>query len=96
MTAREDRDLRCTCFKDSKGRDIYEGDILDFRFMSSIHNRRFRGYVSYCNKKKWHTVRFKKGKLERSVFIVCAFGKPVVIGNIYKNPELLEQEVPDA
>lgn len=96
MTAHEDRDLRCTCFKDSRRRDIYEGDILDFRFMSSIHNRHFCGYVTYCTKKKWHTVRFKKGKLERSLFIVCAFGKPVVVGNIYKNPELLEQEVPDA
>lgn len=64
--------------------------------MSSIHNRCFCGYVTYCTKKKWHTVRFKKGRLERSLFIVCAFGTPVVIGNTYENPELLEQERPNA
>lgn len=82
-----------TGLEDSKGVEIYEGDILDFEL---LRGKKSRGCVEYSNKGARYVVPFQRGKYERSLWHVCAFGNPVVIGNIYKNPELLEQEAPNA
>lgn len=82
-----------TGLEDSKGVEIYEGDILDFEL---LRGKKSRGCVEYSNKGARYVVPFQRGKYERSLWHVCTFGKPVVIGNVYENPELLEQEVPDA
>ena len=82
-----------TGLKDREGREIYEGDILDFERMPG---KNAHGYVAYCDDKARYVVRFQREKYERPLSFVCALGKPVIIGNTYKNPELLEAEVNNA
>lgn len=82
-----------TGLKDSKGQEIYEGDILAFEI---LRGKNSRGCVEYSDEKAQYVVLFQQGKYERALFWVCAVGKPVVIGNIYETPELLEQEQPNA
>ena len=82
-----------TGLKDREEREIYEGDILDFERMPG---KKAHGYVAYCDEKARYVVRFQREKYERALSWVCAVGKPVVIGNIYETPELLEQEQPNA
>lgn len=71
-----------TGLKDSKGVEIYEGDILSFW--------REKGYVAYRDEKAMYVVNFRQGKYEKSLALICALKEPVVIGNVYENPELLE------
>lgn len=82
-----------TGLKDREGREIYEGDILDFERMPG---KNAHGYVAYCDDKTRYVVRFQREKYERALSWVCAVGNPVIIGNTYENPELLEQEHPNA
>lgn len=79
-----------TGLKDQEGKEIYEGDILDFERMPG---KNAHGYVAYCDEKARYVVRFQREKYERELSFVCALGKPVIIGNTYENPELLEQKV---
>lgn len=79
-----------TGLKDSKGQEIYEGDILAFEI---LRGKNSRGCVEYSNKGARYVVRFQREKYERELSFVCALGKPVIIGNTYENPELLEQKV---
>lgn len=78
-----------TGLKDREGKEIYEGDIVDFEL---LRGKKSRGYVTYSDEKARYVVTFQRGKYERALSWVCAVGKPVVIGNTYENPELLEQE----
>lgn len=82
-----------TGLKDSKGVEIYECDILSFEL---LRGKVSQGYVAYCDEKARYVVRFQREKYERPLSWVCAVGKPVVIGNTYENPELLEREQPNA
>lgn len=82
-----------TGLKDRDGREIYEGDILDFERMPG---KNAQGYVAYSDEKARYVVRFQREKYEWALFWVCAVGKPVVVGNTYENPELLEGEQPNA
>lgn len=82
-----------TGLKDSKGQEIYEGDILAFEI---LRGKNSRGCVEYSDEKAQYVVPFQRGKYERSLWHVCTFGNPVIIGNTYENPELLEQEAPNA
>ncbi|MDY2648757.1 MAG: YopX family protein [Pyramidobacter porci] len=82
-----------TGLKDREEREIYEGDILNFERMPG---KKAHGYVAYCDEKARYVVRFQREKYERELSFVCEFGKPVIIGNTYENPELLEQERPNA
>lgn len=77
-----------TGLKDSKEREIYEGDILSFW--------REKGYVVYRDEKAQYVVNFRQGKYEKSLALICALKDPVVIGNTYENPELLEREQSNA
>lgn len=82
-----------TGLEDSKGVEIYEGDILDFEL---LRGKKSRGCVEYSNEGARYVVPFQREKYERPLSWVCALGKPVIIGNIYENHELLEQEAPNA
>ena len=82
-----------TGLKDREGREIYEDDILDFEL---LRGKKSRGCVEYSNKGARYMVPFQRGKYEKSLWHVCAFGTPVIIGNTYENLELLEQERPNA
>ena len=70
-----------TGIKDENGTGIYEGDILRDEF-----DRVFRVY--WVDGEARFTIRQKKRKTE--YFMVISHIHPVVIGNIYENPELLK------
>ena len=70
-----------TGLKDRNGREIYEGDILRDEF-----DRIFRVY--WVDGEARFAIRQKKRKTE--YFMVISHIHPVVIGNIYENPELLK------
>ena len=72
-----------TGLKDRNGREIYEGDILRDEF-----DRIFRVY--WVDGEARFAIRQKKRKTE--YFMVISHIHPVVIGNIWDNPELLKGE----
>lgn len=82
-----------TGLKDREGREIYEGDILEFEL---LRGKISRGYVTYSDEKAQYIVLFQQKKYERPLSWVSSLGKPVVIGNTYENPELLEREQSNA
>jgi uncharacterized phage protein (TIGR01671 family) len=77
--------MQFTGLKDKNGKEIYEGDVIQFK--DSICD----GYRNYPVTRK-NKVTFGNGMywggFEAPLYRVC--DKSVVIGNIYENPELLE------
>lgn len=79
--------IQCTGLKDKNGKLIYEGDILrntlTNKYASVAWHNTGAGYV--WSKTIPNSYLYEFGALSR------VFGKYEVIGNIYENPELLEQ-----
>ena len=74
-----------TGLKDSRGKDIYEGDILQCKGFDSWHDP--EGY--YYNQVVEHKI-MPAGESELSGFLYIPIDREV-IGNIFENPELLNQ-----
>lgn len=72
--------LQYTGLKDSKGNEIYEGDILCMDFKHS----KASGNVVYCN--HGFFLEVENGGI-RSIYPNIS----EVVGNIYENPEILKQ-----
>ena len=72
--------MQYTGLKDSKGAEIYEGDIVEWQDSTGTAI-----YPNYITVKE--TVEFKGG----SFYPVCMMhgGEFEIIGNIYENPDLL-------
>ena len=77
--------MQSTGLKDKNGKEIFEGDIVDYKGRKAVvkWHGSFAGFIyrfideSQERKKRWDP-------------LFLAYLKFEVIGNIYKNPELLE------
>lgn len=79
--------MQSTGLKDKNGKEIFEGDIVDYKGREAV----VKWHGSYAS----FIYRFVDGLKERfsewdPLFLACYNFE--VIGNIYENPELLEVE----
>lgn len=79
--------MQSTGLKDKNGKEIFEGDIVDYKGREAV----VKWHGSYAS----FIYRFVDGLQERvsewdPLFLACYNFE--VIGNIYENPELLEVE----
>lgn len=71
--------MQYTGLKDKSGKEIYEGDILEFS------NGKIRGKVFY------DSGCFQlKSELDSDILFMYCLNKMLVVGNIYENPELID------
>jgi uncharacterized phage protein (TIGR01671 family) len=72
--------MQYTGLKDKNGKEIYEGDVVNFEGITNYEIKFIRGGFA---------VDFKDGHR-----YLGQFANPEIIGNIYENPELLPQSKP--
>lgn len=79
--------MQYTGLKDSEGKEIYEGDIIEYGHHKDLQRRKIesaRGcFGVYDSEYSFYT--FLGNSLGLSAF------RPKIIGNIYENPELLNK-----
>ena len=76
---------QCTGLKDKNGKLIYEGDIL-----LSLATKSHIGVVCWDKEKAYFKIN-GKGIAYNALQTFCSKNAFEVIGNIYENPELLEE-----
>lgn len=80
--------LQYTGLKDKYGKEIYEGDIVYFKYYYTFHG--YPAIVKYING-GFKTQITKKGTI--SFFENSDAKKCKIIGNKFENPELLKEEI---
>lgn len=78
--------MQCTGSKDKNKAEIYEGDILSYMDGSEY------GEVCYCSEEAQYKIKLMNGN-SIGIHALHMFSRTFeVIGNIYENPELLENK----
>lgn len=82
--------MQYTGLKDKNGNEIYEGDVVDYLGDIELVNRNVLRVIEYKNEEACYVARLPVGvDGEEAVYLNEHDFK--VIGNIYENPELLEE-----
>lgn len=80
--------IESTGLKDKNGKEIYEGDVVDYLGDIELVNRNVLRVIEYKNEEACYVARLPVGvDGEEAVYLNEHDFK--VIGNIYENPELL-------
>ena len=88
MVSAEDLELmQSTGLKDKNGKEIFEGDILDYKGRKAL----VRWHGSYASFIYRFVDELQKRKTEWKP-LYLAYMKCEIIGNVYENPELLEDK----
>lgn len=88
--------MQYTGFKDVDGKEIYDGDILDFTiFQYGGNDSQYKGYVAIEEVGTFVKTDFNDGEFTKEFDLVEAVinDELKVIGNIYENRELLEEDL---
>lgn len=82
--------MQLTGFKDKKGTEIYEGYIVEFKYP---YDKRIKtkGVIVWNDDKACFGISMKETTEQYELYRVTAENYLTVIGNIYANPELLEE-----
>ena len=83
--------MQFTSMKDSEGTDIYEGDIVQYSTQHSGDTYSERCIVEYNPEFAWFCCKTVKGH-HRQTLGAHKHLEVKVLGNIYENPELLEDK----
>ena len=79
--------MQSTGLKDKNGKEIFEGDILDYNGRKAL----VRWHGSYASFIYRFVDELQKRNAERKP-LYLAYMKCEIIGNIYENPDLLEDK----
>lgn len=84
--------MQSTGLKDKNGKEIFEGDIVSFKYP---YDKRFKsiGNVVWRKDKACFGINMKKTTEQYELYRVTAEHYLTIIGNIYANPELMEELV---
>lgn len=83
--------MQSTGLKDINGTEIYEGDIIDKGYLSKVHDE--IGVVKFdkgVDSDGFHAEVWLGWITDKNSSLLDVYKKCKVLGNIYENPELLE------
>lgn len=83
--------MQYTGLKDKNGKEIYEGDIVEFKYP---YDKRVKtlGSIVWKEDKACFGIDMKETTEKYELYRITAEHCLTVVGNIYENPELLEDD----